>query len=292
MPKFWGFYVIISCELYQVTVSKSMIIWQADFYRHLSQENEQNTTWNLIICDQQGVMIYQSSCQQSQANSQWLINELDSLVKQYSPDQIQVFRPQCLSLFQLVGKALGIKIEGTRRTPKLKQILQETYPNSLKLEQLPPQAIPETLWGDKWRFATFKAGDCFDYFSDRPIPIKDLSQEFNPINLGIASDINIPGVIIYGGKKSMYLSRWLADNQPFSLNYIPTEVGKSGGLILESGLVDRWVFLTFEDTDMANSAKRYEQQKESSQGLHFLLIQPDDSGMTQTAIWLLKEEKI
>ncbi len=76
------------------------------------------------------------------------------------------------------------------------------------------------------------------------------------------------------------------------MNYIPTEVGKSGGLILESGLVDRWVFLTFEDTDMANSAKRYEQQKESSQGLHFLLIQPDDSGMTQTAIWLLKEEKI
>ncbi|CCQ61618.1 hypothetical protein CWATWH0401_2677 [Crocosphaera watsonii WH 0401] len=89
----------------------------------------------------------------------------------------------------------------------------------------------------------------------------------------------------------MYLARWLADNQPVSLNYIPTDVEKSGGLILESGLVDRWVLLTFEDSEMAQSAQKYEQQKEDSQGLHFLLIQPDDSGMTETGIWLLKKEE-
>ncbi len=269
-----------------------MIIWQADFYKHLAQENESNTAWNLIICDQKGGIIHQGICQQSQANSNWLISELGFLFKQYNPDIIKVFRPQCLSLFQLVGKALGIKIESTRRTSQLKQILREKYPNSLKLEQPPPQAIPESLWGDKWRFATFKAGNFLDYFSDRPIPIKDLPEELNPINLGIASDINIPGVVIYGGKKSMYLARWLADNQPFYLNYIPTDINNSGGLILESGLVDRWVLLTFEDAEMAQSAQKYEQQKENSQGLHFLLIQPDDSGMTQTAIWLLKTEEI
>lgn len=267
-----------------------MIIWQADFYKHLSQKNESNTVWNLIVCDQNSFIIHEASCQQSEANSNWLISELESLVKQYSPDIIKVFRPQCFSLFQLFGKTLGIKIEASRRTPQLKQILREKFPNSLKLEQLPPQAVPENLWGDKWRFVSFKAGDFLDYFSDRPIPIKDLSEELNPINLGIASAINIPGVVIYGGRKSMYLARWLADNQPFSLNYIPTEVKKSGGLILESGLVDRWVLLTFEDAEMAQSAQKYEQQKESSQGLHFLLIQPDDSGMTETGIWLLKKE--
>ncbi|MDJ0580763.1 Tab2/Atab2 family RNA-binding protein [Crocosphaera sp.] len=269
-----------------------MIIWQADFYKHLSQENEDNTVWNLIVCDQNSSIIHQGSCQQSEANSNWLITELESLVKQYSPDLIKVFRPQCLSLFQLFGKTLGVKIEASRRTPQLKQILKEKFPSSLKLKQLPPQAVPENLWGDKWRFATFKAGDFFDYFRDRPIPIKDLSEELNPIDLGIASGINIPGVVIYGGRKSMYLARWLADNKPFSLNYIPTEVGKSGGLILESRLVDRWVLLTFEDSEMAQSAQKYEQQKESSQGLHFLLIQPDDSGMTETGIWLLKKEDI
>ncbi len=268
-----------------------MIIWQADFYKHLSQENENNTRWNLIICDQKGVIIHQASCQQSEANSNWLISQIESLVKKDCPDIIQVFRPQCLSLFTLVGQTLGINIEATRRTTQLKQIVKEKYPNSVKLEQSPPQALPESLWGDKWRFATFKSGDFFDYFSDRPIPIKDLPQDLNPINLGIASDINIAGVVVYGGRKSMYLARWLADNQPFSLNYIPTDINKSGGLILESALVDRWVFLTFEDAQMAKSAQQYEQQKEQSQGLHFLLIQPDDSEMTQTGIWLLKQEK-
>ncbi|ACB53725.1 DUF1092-containing protein [Crocosphaera subtropica ATCC 51142] len=274
-----------------MTVSKSMIIWQADFYKHLSQEHENNTKWNLIVCDQQGVIIHQASCQQSEATSNWLISELEPLVKQYSPDIIKVFRPQCLSLFALVGKRLEIKIEGTRRTPQLKQILQEKYPNSVKLEQSPPQAIPESLWGDKWHFATFKAGDFFDYFSDRPIPMKELPEALNPIHLGIASDVNIPGVVIYGGRQSMYLARWLADNQPVSLNYIPTEVNKSGGLILESGLVDRWVLLTFENAEMSQSAQQYEKQKERTQGLHFFLLQPDDSGMTQTGIWLLKKEK-
>ncbi len=269
-----------------------MIIWQADFYKHLSQENEQNTTWNLIICNQKSKIIHQASCQQSEANSNWLIKELDYLVKEYSPDIIKVFRPQCLSLFQLVGETLGVKIEGTRRTPILKQIIKEKYPNSIKLEQPPPQAIPESLWGDKWRFAAFKAGDFFDYFSDRPIPIKDLPKPLNPINLGVASNINIPGVVIYGGRQSMFLARWLANNQPVALNYIPTEINQSGGLILESGLVDRWVLLTFEDSEMAQAAQQYEQQKEESQGLHFLLIQPDDSGMTQTGIWLLKQEEI
>lgn len=267
-----------------------MIIWQADFYKHLSKENEYNTTWNLIVCNEQGVMIHQASCQQSEVNSNWLIKELDSFVKEYSPAVIQVFRPQCLSVFQLMGETLGVKIEGTRRTPQLKQILKEKYPNSIKLEQLPPQPIPESLWGDKWRFVRFKAGGFFDYFSDRPIPIKDLPEELKPINLGVASDINVPGVVIYGGRQSMYLARWLAEQQPISLNYIPTDINKSGGLILESGLVDRWVLLTFEDAEMAQSAQQYQQQKEESQGLHFLLIQPDDSGMTQTAIWLLKQE--
>ena len=53
-----------------------MIIWQADFYKHLSQTNENNTTWNLIICDQNSSIIHEASCQQSEANSNWLIAEL------------------------------------------------------------------------------------------------------------------------------------------------------------------------------------------------------------------------
>ncbi|MGB3692248.1 MAG: Tab2 family RNA-binding protein, partial [Spirulinaceae cyanobacterium] len=61
----------------------------------------------------------------------------------------------------------------------------------------------------------------------------------------------------------------------------------SGGLILAGGLVDRWIVATFEDEEVARAAKAYEERKQASQGLHFLLIQPDDSGMTTSGFWLL-----
>jgi hypothetical protein len=269
-----------------------MIIWQADFYKYLQQENHQSTLWQLIICDKQGQIIHEATCQQSEATYDWLVSQLKPIVQQYHPDIIQVFRPQCFGLFSLAGGALEIKIEATRRTPQLKQILIKRNPNTLKLHQDPPQALAEKLWGEKWHFASFKAGEIIDYFSDRPIPIMNFPESLNPITLGLSSDVNVPGVIIYGGRKSLYLARWLEENKPVFLNYIPTTVGESGGLILESGLIDRWILLTFEDSEMAKSAQQYEQQKESSKGLHFLLIQPDDSGMTYTGIWLLKKEEI
>ena len=87
----------------------------------------------------------------------------------------------------------------------------------------------------------------------------------------------------------MQLARWIDRQTPAFINYIPTEVGKSGGFILETGLVDRWVFNTFESEQAAEIARNYEQNKQKSKGLHFLLVQPDDSGMTTTAFWLLKQ---
>jgi hypothetical protein len=51
---------------------------------------------------------------------------------------------------------------------------------------------------------------------------------------------------------------------------------------------DRWILNTFDDPDMRSAAQQYEQRKQASQGLHFLLVQPDDSGMTYTGFWLLR----
>jgi hypothetical protein len=85
----------------------------------------------------------------------------------------------------------------------------------------------------------------------------------------------------------MQLARWLQDVQPVALNYI---AGAPDGLILEAGLVERWVVATFEDKEVATAAQMYEQRKQLSRGLHFLLVQPDDSGMTYSGFWLLREE--
>ena len=88
----------------------------------------------------------------------------------------------------------------------------------------------------------------------------------------------------------MYLARWLEGVNPVALNYISSEIGQSGGLVLEAGLCDRWIIATFEDGSVARSAQLYEQRKQVSGGLHFLLVQPDESGVTYSGFWLLRDE--
>ena len=276
----------------------SMNVWQADFYRRPLQDETGQVLWELLICDTTGNVIYQSFCPQPDVTRDWLLSQVKiAATKTGLPDAIHLFRPQSFNLFQEVGQQLEIKVEATRRTPTLKQRLQErtldyqqhenytgeAY-NPLSLDKPPPVPLPENLWGDRWRFATIPAGDIEEGFAQRPIPILQMPNELLPLQLGLASTIAVPGVVIDGGRQSMSLARWLQEIQPVALNYIP---GAPDGLILEAGLVERWVMATFEDEEVAAAARLYEQRKQTSQGLHFLLVQPDDSGMTYTGFWLL-----
>jgi hypothetical protein len=68
--------------------------------------------------------------------------------------------------------------------------------------------------------------------------------------------------------------------------------GEPDGLILEAGLCDRWVITTFNDADVARAGQQFERRKQASQGLHFLLVRPDDSGMTTTGLWLLQQSQV
>lgn len=139
---------------------------------------------------------------------------------------------------------------------------------------------------------TFLGGGLIEFFSDCPIPILDIPKLLLPINLELASTIKIPGIIIYGGQISMYLACWLVDVKPVALNYISTQIDKSRGLVLESDLVDLWILTTFEDSDIAKAVKQYELRKNDSQRLYFLVVQPDDSAVTYSRVWLLRYEEI
>jgi RNA-binding protein Tab2/Atab2 len=262
-----------------------MKIWQADFYRR-PQQDADGLLWELLICDATRSFEYEATCPQSEANSNWVASQIELASGEKLPDLIQVFRPQSLSLIETAGRNLGINVEPTRRTQALKQWLQQKqYP--VALDKPPPIPLPETLLGEQWRFATLSAGDLVDAFSDRPIPILHVPEYLKPINLGLASTLPVPGVIIYGGRQSMRLARWLQQTRPVSLAYI---AGAPDGLVLEAGLVDRYIVATFEDQEVAASAQIYEQRKQQSQGLHFLLVQPDDSGITYSGFWLLQME--
>lgn len=274
-----------------------MQIWQADFYRRPLQDATGQVLWELLICDPTRGFTYQAVCPQSEANTSWLVSQLQQAAGGKLPDVIQVFRPQSLSLLASAGEQLGVNVEATRRTLALKQWLQERarqYPqqenytgqayNPIAIDKPPPLPLPEKLWGDRWRFASLGAGNLEDIFAERPIPILEMPEFLLPINLGIASTVPVPGVVMDGGRQSMQLARWLQEVRPVSLNYI---AGAPDGLVLEAGLADRWVVATFDDQEVTAAAQTYEQRKQQSQGLHFLLVQPDESGMTYTGFWLL-----
>lgn len=279
---------------------ETMKIWEADFYRCSLSDEQGQPLWELLVCDRDRSWQFSARCPQSAASSAWLVPQLQQAADEHTglPDRIQVFRPQALGLLEVAGRELGITVEPTRRTFALKQWLQEkaqasagmasaaTLPNQvLDLDRPPPLPLPETLQGEQWRFAAIAAGQLEAAFRDRPIPILEMPDSLLPLNLGLASTVPVPGVIIDGGRKSMKLAQWLAQVHPVSLHYI---AGDPDGLVLEAGLVDRWVLATFDDPEVRQAAQAYEQRKQASQGLHFLLVQPDDSGMTYSGFWLLQ----
>ncbi|MBD1900055.1 Tab2/Atab2 family RNA-binding protein [Trichocoleus sp. DQ-A3] len=274
-------------------------VWQADFYRRPLKDEKGQVLWELLLCDATRSFSYDAFCPQSEANASWLVSQLQQAAGGNLPNLIQVFRPQSLSLIQAAAQQLGIQVEATRRTGALKEYLQEkaqkypnfdnyTYTGELSsLDKPPPVPLPENLWGEQWRFATLPAVAVVEAFAERPIPILEMPEFLLPINLGLASTVPVPGVVIYGGRQSMRLARWLQEARPVSLNYI---AGAPDGLVLEAGLVDRWIVATFEDKEVTAAAQAYQQRQQQSRGLHFLLVQPDESGMTFSGFWLLRGE--
>ena len=289
-----------------------MRVWQADFYRRPLKDEAGGQLWELLICDSTGTFRYSALCPQSQANAGWLATQLQQAAaaasppqaegagSQNLPDAIQVFRPQSLSLIEAAGKRLGVPVQPLRRTGTLKQWLRqraedyqsmseytgESY-DPLAIDRAPPVPLPEKLWGERWRFATLKAGEIEGAFAGRPIPVLEMPDSLLPLNLGLASAVPVPGVVIDGGRQSMRLARWLQDVRPAALHYL---AGAPDGLVLDAGLAERWVVATFEDREVAAAAASYEQRQQLSQGLHFLLVQPDESGMTYSGFWLLCED--
>jgi hypothetical protein len=152
----------------------------------------------------------------------------------------------------------------------------------------PPQTLPERLWGERWRFAALGAGDFVELFAERPIPFLSLPPALEPLHLGLASDLPLPGVVIDGGRCALALAQWLADIQPRQISYQSADLAQGqGGVILTDGQEQRWILATFSDLEMAASGAQFQRRREAAKGLHFLIVQPDDSGVTYSGVWLL-----
>lgn len=277
-----------------------MAIWEADCYRRPLTDEQGETLWELLICDAAFTFTYGATVAQSQVSSVWLVQQLQTALKKapQAPSELRVFRPQALNLLQTSGQSLGLEVRPMRQTPALKQWLVQrskwyaSQPNfsgdpyqPLALQSPPPAPVPQEIWGTHWRFGSLSAQDFQAHLLHEPIPIQSVPTDWLPLKLGIASTTAIPGIIIDAGQRSRQLANWLAEQQPAALAYMP---GKPDGILLESGLVDRWVLVTFDDPVMQTAAKTFVSRQQQARGLHFLLVRPDDSGMTFTGLWLLR----
>lgn len=273
-------------------------IWQADLSRRPFADQSGALLWSLLICSADGSWQFSAQAPQKEISGQWVNMQLAIALADRpddddpAPPRLQVFRPQSFSLIAAGAEPLGIKVEPTRHTPALKEILRSLKQMSMQsdwdpvaVEEMPPQPLPERLRGDRWRFAALPAGELERSFQNRPIPMMEMPEERSPLKLGLQSTQPIPGLIIDGGRASMPLARWLLSIRPYALSYIS---GAPDGVVLQAGLAERWVMATFEDPEVAAAGRIFQQRRAEALGLHFLLIQPDDSGMTYSGIWLLQ----
>jgi hypothetical protein len=272
-----------------------MTIWQVDLQRLPSSDRAGRPLWELRVCEAQGNWCDRQRCAQPDLTVAWLQGQLAAWQVNHDPPQkLQVFRPQCLSLIQQAAAADALTVEPCRQPLALQRWLYSLRAefsgdfDPLAIEKSPPEPLPERLLGERWRFASLSAAELELAFVGRPIPVQDISPHRLPLQLGLASHQLIPGVVIDGGRQAMVLARWLAQRQPAFLSYV---AGAPDGLILDAGLGDRWVLFTFEDPEVQAAALRFQQAQQAAQGLHFLVVRPDDSGMTTSGVWLLQTDE-
>lgn len=274
--------------------------WQVDFYRRPLKNTENASLWELLLCTPDMDFSYAETCPQTEADAMWLRQQLKQAINRagYRPKQLDVFRPQTQTLAEVACRELDIPVVPQRDLSTLKQWLRQRaawYPNlktytgesysPFAIERSTPVPLPDNLWGETWRFAGLSNADLLR-FQYEVIPVRSVPPELLPLEIGLSSTVLIPGVVIDGGRRAMGLAQWLASVRPAFLKYM---AGQPDGLILEAGLSDRFVLTTFEDPDVRGAANAFEQRKTTAKGLHFLLIRPDDSGMTYSGLWLLQE---
>lgn len=273
--------------------------WQLDFYRRPLQDPDAKPLWELLICTPDMSFTYAEFCPQSNVSAPWLRQQLNIAKSRTGswPTHIEIFRPQTVSLTDVACRELPITVVPTRTTPTLKQWLQQRaawYPSlatytgeayaPTAVERPAPTPIADYLMGEQWQFAAIDSTS-LTRLTQEPIPITALPKALTPITLGLPSTLPIPGVIIDGGRQSMPLAQWLQSVNPVMLQYIP---GPPDGLLLEAGLTERWIMATFQDEEVSTAARTFTERKIAAKGLHFLLVRPDDSGMTYTGLWLLQ----
>ncbi|MEO0375210.1 MAG: Tab2/Atab2 family RNA-binding protein [Cyanobacteria bacterium P01_A01_bin.17] len=280
-------------------------VWEIDFYSRPILDEQQKKIWELLVCDTQRSFEYTQQCSGAEANARWLQNALTEAMEQWrqsqglavseQPEKIRFFRRQMSSIITRACKGIGIPAQASRRTFAIYQWLQErsltVYPQHpgyqplmappAQFEPVPPQSLPDALVGRSWSIATLPLS-AFAEMQDWEIAFNDPF----PLELvKLPADTNIPGLIIFS-ERAVPLAGWMSGLELAFLKFSPKPKPQ---LLLETGLVERWVLSNLQDPTLVNEVEAFERTKQEAQQLHFLAIQSSPEAQDFAGFWLLQE---
>ncbi|MGF1603446.1 MAG: Tab2/Atab2 family RNA-binding protein [Thermosynechococcaceae cyanobacterium] len=280
-------------------------VWEIDFYSRPILDEQQKKIWELLVCDTQRSFEYTRQCSGAEANARWLQDALtdamdpwrqsQGLTAARQPEKIRFFRRQMGNIITRACKAIEIPAQASRRTFAVYQWLQErtltVYPQHPGYQPLmapPPQfelstaqPLPDALVGQSWSIATLPLSafaDMQDWdigFSD-PFPLELVS---------LPDDTVIPGLLIFS-ERAVPLAGWMSG---LEIAFLKFEEKPTPQLLLETGLVERWILSNLKDPQLREEAEAFERTKQAAQQVHFLAIQSSPDAEDFSGFWLLQE---
>ncbi len=279
-------------------------VWEIDFYSRPILDDKQKKIWELLVCDTQRSFEYTQQCSGAEANARWLQNALEQAMPVWreaqglkdseQPEKIRFFRRQMSNIITRACKALEIPAQASRRTFGVYQWLQErtltVYPQHpgyqplmappAQFEPTQPKSLPDALVGQGWSFATLPLS-AFAEMQDWEISFSD---PFPMELVKMPSDTVIPGLLIFS-ERSVPLAGWMSGLELSGLKF----EAKPARLLLETGLVDRWIISNLQDPQLIAEAEAFERTKQAAQQVHFLAVQSSPDAEAFSGFWLLQE---
>lgn len=280
-------------------------VWEIDFYSRPILDERQKKIWELLVCTPDRTFEYTKYCAGSEANARWLEATLMEVMEEWQqsqgleagikPDKIRFFRRQMSNIISRACKAIGVPSQASRRTFGIYQWLlersQQVYPKHPGYQPLmappaefePAEALPlpDALVGQGWSVVTLPV-KAFAEMADWDIAFSDVF----PLDLlGLEPDAMIPGLLFFS-ERAMPLAGWMSGLELACLTFEPTPTPR---LLLETGLIERWVIAGLGDPQLRAEIEAFERTKRSVQQVHFLAVQSSPEAEDFAGFWLLQD---
>ena len=279
------------------------IIWELDFYSRPIVDENKKKVWEVLLCespttidaDTSNLFRFAQYCPNSQVNSAWLGEMIQKAIDQSGimPDRIRFFRQAMNNMITKACVDVGVPCQPSRRTFGLNEWLRDRTETVYPLEPgyvagsnatvvfptTPPQPLPDALRGQQWGTVALEVS-AFAEMKDWAI---DFGEAYPIAPMGLSPDTLVPGMMIYT-KRALAMAAWMSGLEMASVKH-DTMDGQQ--LVLETGVIDRWILTPLVNMPLQLEAKEFEERKKNAGGVHFIAIQESPESEAFTGFWLL-----